>query len=117
MQVDTCEKCCNGGWAGVKGLQWRRGPVAMVEGLLQSPCTWLGHILWPAGVDNWPYVMGQQGSGQTTGCCHNIWSSLGVGCHHNIGLGQDAGITIVYGLARVCSLTIVYSPAWVWVSP
>ena len=35
MQVDAREKCCNGGWAGVKGLQRRGGPVAMVEGILQ----------------------------------------------------------------------------------
>jgi len=41
-----------------------------------SPCTWLGCILWPAGVDNRPYLMGQRGSGQTTGCCHDIWPGL-----------------------------------------
>ena len=41
-----------------------------------SPCTRLGCILWPARVDNQPYLMGQRGSGRTTGCCHDIWPSL-----------------------------------------
>jgi len=36
----------------------------------------LYHTLRPAVVDNWPYLMGQRGSGRTTGCCHDIWSSL-----------------------------------------
>jgi len=36
----------------------------------------LYHTLRPVVVDNQPYLMGQRGSGQTTGCCHDIWSGL-----------------------------------------